>query len=420
MNTTTNTERTDNIGNDDTGQYYENLETSPNIVNAIIAINSVFALCGCVGNILAAFVLARGNKRKRHSIHHQNLFLMNLAIADIGVLVFAFPVWAIKLKLKWPFGEFLCKFLSGLAGLFHAVSLASMVAIAIVRYRTIVHSRENNWTLKGLRLIILAIWLLCFVTAALPAIFSQTFWEQKFLPRNESLTDNNTISSTKVSQMCGQNENDPFVAFDTIATFLLWYVGPLLVIFLTVIRIHVFFQKQMNDSLLSQASSRTTIESRYHKLRRALLMLAMVAASFAILLFPWNLIKLILLTKQLREIYEQIAATMLVLNSCVNPIIYYLMSVEFRLELRRQFMCVKKHMRGSLKVMRGDKANFDTTLSVSRRVESLKWNDYDNGGMSLIYETLRKNSMMGCLDKYDVKEIVVILKEQRNLKETLL
>ena len=68
----------------------------------IIAFNSLMAILGAFGNISAVIVLAFG----KHNANPLNVLLLNLAIADLGVLFISFPVWSVKIliPLAWPFG----------------------------------------------------------------------------------------------------------------------------------------------------------------------------------------------------------------------------------------------------------------------------------------------------------------------------
>ncbi|XP_066929348.1 neuropeptide Y receptor type 4-like [Clytia hemisphaerica] len=397
-----------NDGGDEAGE-------SKNMIYFFLAINCIFAFFGSVGNICAAVVLSFGKQRS----NHQNLFLLNLAIADLCVLVISFPVLAVKWLSgnNWPLGEPMCKLLSSSADFFHIVSLATIVAIAIARYHTIVHSMDAKWTLRRIRLIILFIWVFSFVAESIPSIMSYQLYEQKYKIMNETRI---------LFRVCSHDAQSTMVAVDNIVETFVWYFIPLLIILLTFLRIHFFLKEHMRQSSVHQTSS--NIQTRYKKLRKVTKMLAVVVFCFALLMLPWNIIKLLEQFTDLRieETHRKFAATFLVLNSCVNPFIYYMMSAEFRMEFKKQIIRLKLRMRESvLSVQHHSSAGSDgtqATHTIRRRIEPLDWNHDDGGsGMSIVYETLRKRSLMDGYICHDIKDVVSVLhKCNNNLEETLL
>ena len=54
----------------------------------------VIALCGVIGNILVAIVIRRLGKKKKPA----DLYVQNLAIADLGTLLLTFPLVVIREK----------------------------------------------------------------------------------------------------------------------------------------------------------------------------------------------------------------------------------------------------------------------------------------------------------------------------------
>ena len=81
-------------------------------------------------------------------------------------------------------------------------------------------------------------------------------------------------------------------------------------------------------------------------IRKALRMLAPVVIVFAILMLPWNIIRLVSYFTEYHliddiQIYIVISGTMLVANSVSNPFIYYIKSREFRLEFQKQYWLIK-------------------------------------------------------------------------------
>ena len=386
----------------------------------IIAFNGLIAVLGSFGNISAVIVLAFG----KHNTNPRNVLLLNLAIADLGVLLISFPVWAVKIliPLAWPFGKAMCKVLSASIDLFHVVSLATIVVIAIVRYLTIVHSIERrNWATKNIKLVVLFIWIFCFCTAAIPQMVSQTFFEQKYIV-------DRATNATASMHFCIDMELGQFNKVETFIGVFVWYLIPLLVTFVTFIRIHMFLNKHAQQIEIQQSVSKTNMHAKirsYHKVSK---MLGAVVISFAVLMLPWNAIKVLklLLDIKIKPVYGYLAGTLLILNSCLNPFIYYMMALEFRTEFKRKILTFK--MRICKTLLRCHKK---TTRSNDRRstqnllfvCASPQKNGGESNGAAVMSRDKyqRKKSMMEGNMKHNINDVVSTLeRECSKLEETFI
>ena len=101
-----------------------------------LTIQVVLAFTRLVGNVLVCLVITLQPKMKTVV----NCLIRNLAIADICILVFSFPVGVIReqAKYRWPLGEFACRGVHPMVDMFYGVSVWSIVIIAIDRYKAIV------------------------------------------------------------------------------------------------------------------------------------------------------------------------------------------------------------------------------------------------------------------------------------------
>lgn len=129
-----------------------------------LTIQVVLAFTGLVGNVLVCLVITLQPKMKTVV----NCLIRNLAIADICILVFSFPVGVIReqAKYRWPLGEFACRGVHPMVDMFYGVSVWSIVIIAIDRYKAIVWVARPNKkrALKAARWTVAFIWLIsCFV-----------------------------------------------------------------------------------------------------------------------------------------------------------------------------------------------------------------------------------------------------------------
>ncbi len=81
---------------------------------------SLMVVLGGIGNILVMLVVIRNKHQYKNTT---NLFILNLAAADLLFLVFCVPFHAVIYTVQhgWPFGQFMCKFV-------HLVQYSSMIA----------------------------------------------------------------------------------------------------------------------------------------------------------------------------------------------------------------------------------------------------------------------------------------------------
>lgn len=105
-----------------------------------ITLQVIVTLFGVFGNLMVVFVFGKFVKKKTSA----DFYLQNLAIADLGMLLFVFPLLVIRMELptRWPFGRFSCLYLSSLPEAFYGASVWCITVIAIERYRKIVFLRK--------------------------------------------------------------------------------------------------------------------------------------------------------------------------------------------------------------------------------------------------------------------------------------
>jgi len=84
------------------------------------------------GNVLVVIVISKLRKKKQPT----DFYVQKLAIADLGILTFAFSLGVIKEKapFNWVFGEFACRYLYAAPEMFHGASVWFIAIIAMERY----------------------------------------------------------------------------------------------------------------------------------------------------------------------------------------------------------------------------------------------------------------------------------------------
>ncbi|XP_042198488.1 galanin receptor type 2 [Callorhinchus milii] len=100
------------------------------------ALFSLILALGTAGNVLvvAALLRQRHRHRHRHSPSTTELFILNLALADLGFLLCCVPFQATIYTLRtWLFGSFLCKAVHFIIFLSMYSSVYTLTAVSVDR-----------------------------------------------------------------------------------------------------------------------------------------------------------------------------------------------------------------------------------------------------------------------------------------------
>ena len=301
----------------------------------------VIALCGVTGNILVIIVIRRLGKKKKPA----DFYVQNLAIADLGTLLLTFPLATIKEKadFKWLLGEFTCLYLYPVPEIFYGSSVWFIAVIAIERYRKIVTMNitgqsKHKTFLTTAKIVAACVWIMSFLTFCLPLYFVVKYSE---FP-NEGKT-------------CGPVWLPWVLARVYIGLMILFsYIFPLAIISFTYLAISreinqssmfIKAMKQIHDPVAKnrQCCSLTNIKSlRLKQNRRAKKILTPLVLVFAVTMLPLNLFRLayVISPTFAEEYLENVMYAVLVfviLNSSANPVIYVLVSADFRKGIKNLF-----------------------------------------------------------------------------------
>lgn len=405
--------------------------SNPKIRLALYILMGIVALIGIIGNVCVCVIVIRG--KKMYTI--ANLFLMNLAVADIFVLIICYPLTIIRSEMNWPFGELLCKILPSISDSFYGVSMGCITAIAIYRYRMILHSMTTHMSFKHAKITLIIIWILalcvisvplCWVlqlkTAKIPILLqgsnsalslNQTENLRNFTNTREehyNVTTNGTIpvNVQKYKTISKCLSMWPTAKFREIYQIVqvTWYILPLSVILFTYLRIRTYLKKTLLYEWTHTGDNKTVqigLSARVIGIKRALTLLAPVVVTFAILMFPWNLLRFLSLVMDISKIryihsYLEIAGAMMIANSCSNPFIYYIMSKDFRDEFRRQFRLVTRCYKLSRSDGQLNRSSIKTS-SFKTKMETIANEDSQE-----YKESEKSDGFNRSYDKYSVKE----------------
>ncbi|XP_029416807.1 neuropeptide FF receptor 1 [Nannospalax galili] len=140
-----------------TFSYYQH--SFPVAAMFIVAYSLIFFLC-MVGNALVCFIVLKN----RHMRTVTNMFILNLAVSDLLVGIFCMPTTLVdNLITGWPFDNATCKMSGLVQGMSVSASVFTLVAIAVERFRCIVHPFREKLTLRKALLTIAVIWALALL-----------------------------------------------------------------------------------------------------------------------------------------------------------------------------------------------------------------------------------------------------------------
>ncbi|NXM23545.1 GALR2 protein, partial [Oxyruncus cristatus] len=279
---------------------------------------SLIFLVGTVGNGLVLAVLLRNGQVNYTTT---NLFILNLAVADLCFIICCVPFQATIYTLDgWLFGAFACKAVHFLIYLTMYASSFTLAAVSIDRYLAIrypLKSRDLR-TSQNAGVAIAAIWSLSLLFAG-PYLSYYQIIHYHGVP------------------ICVPIWEDQRRKVLDILTFVFGYLLPVIVVSLAYIRTVKFLWTSVDP--IERIS-----ESRKAK-RKVTKMIVAVAILFCLCWLPHHLVILCFWFGHFpfnRATYAcRLASHCLsYTNSCLNPIVYALISKHFRNRFKQVFTCL--------------------------------------------------------------------------------
>lgn len=332
---------------------------------------ALLTLFGVVGNVLVVVVTTK-RKAFKSSL---DLFIKNLAVADLGFLLLVSPPGFLRTAMpgRWPLGEFICLYIYPSVDIFHGASVWIIAAIAVERYRNIVgmaRIRRESQTKRSAKILMIGVWVFSFLLFCVPVYAAIVFLR---------LDSRTTICSVRWSS--GQQDNLVGTNIYLLFMVLFTYAIPLSVVTWTYVAISRQLRRSntfirgikgiitrknaknitqidnclqnfrndsnmtsalaggfQNHSLISPADSHRLAQNK-----RAKNILTPVAVLFAISMLPISLLRIVLIFWKaiINENYYNIVFFLSVVftaaNSSLNPLVYSVVSREFRNALKSLF-----------------------------------------------------------------------------------
>ncbi|XP_075036303.1 chemerin-like receptor 2 [Mixophyes fleayi] len=309
-----------------TYEYYDLEETQHDAVQphalhvASIVIYSLAFLLGVPGNVMVIWFT--GFKWEKTV---STLWFLNLAIADlIFVLFLPLHITYVATDFHWPFGKLLCKVNSFIAILNMFASVFFLTVICLDRYMFLgwPNFAQRHRTLKKSGIISGIVWISATCIAS-PALYFR-----------------DTTEITKFVTICFNNfhENDHAIILKThmaltLIRFFIGYLFPLL----TMIICYTILSIRMKTRNI-QANS------------KFFWMVLAIVVAFFLCWTPYHILSLVELKVHDNDAYTEwlrigmpISTSLAFINSCINPILYVLISKVFRTHLGASVAEIFKH-----------------------------------------------------------------------------
>ncbi|XP_062956587.1 somatostatin receptor type 5 [Cynocephalus volans] len=272
---------------------------------------------GLGGNALVIYVVLRHAKMKTVT----NIYILNLAVADV-LLLLGLPFLATQNAVSyWPFGVFLCRLVMTLDGINQFTSIFCLTVMSVDRYLAVVHPlRSARWRRPRVaKLASAAVWAFSLLMSLPLLVFAdvQEGW------------DTCNLSWPEPVGLWGA----VFISY----TSVLGFFGPLLVICLCYLLIVV----KVRASGVRVGSSR-----RRRSERKATRMVVVVVLVFVGCWLPFFIVNIVNLAFTLPEEPASAGLYFFVVilsyaNSCANPVLYGFLSDNFRQSFRK-VLCLRK------------------------------------------------------------------------------
>ncbi|XP_033023784.1 somatostatin receptor type 5 [Lacerta agilis] len=272
---------------------------------------------GLSGNTLVIYVVLRYAKMKTVT----NIYILNLAIADV-LFMLGLPFLATQNAISyWPFGTFMCRLVTAFDGINQFTSIFCLTVMSLDRYLAVVHPiKSTKWRHpRFARLISLAVWTFSFLVVLPMIIFADV--QETFDTCNMSWPDPVQIWS----------------AVFIIYTSVLGFFGPLLVICLCYLLIII----KVKSSGIRVGSTRRRRSER--KVTRMVVIIVVVFVFCWLPFYILNIINLIFILPE-EPVLVGIFCFVVVLsyaNSCANPILYGFLSDNFKQSFQK-VLCLRK------------------------------------------------------------------------------
>ncbi|XP_014253740.1 neuromedin-K receptor-like isoform X2 [Cimex lectularius] len=328
-----------------------------------VPVSLIVFLSFCYGSISVAAVVGNGlviwvivTSRRMRNV--TNYYIANLALADIAIGLFAIPFeFQAALLQKWLLPAFMCAFCPFVKSLSISVSVLTLSAIALDRYKAILHPLKARVSRLQFKMVITFIWIIGGIMGA-PFMYALRVVDKDGQP----FCDNVNIS-------------EEVWFWYHVALFLLQYLIPLIVI--------SFAYTRMSLSLWGATAPGNAQSERDANIMRnkkkVIKMLVIVVVLFGLCWLPLQTYKVLQGITDINDYrfinifffgFDWLAMS----NSCCNPFIYAIYNEKFKREfqVRLRAPCIKKQSSQHTDPLTRELSGFESTRFDWKRTSTMK------------------------------------------------
>ncbi|XP_078689110.1 somatostatin receptor type 5-like [Branchiostoma floridae x Branchiostoma belcheri] len=287
---------------------------------------SIIFVVGLFGNLVVITVILKYHKMRSVA----NMYILNLAIADLCLLC-VLPFLTTNVFLGyWPFGGVMCKVVVGASNLNGFASFLFLMTLSIDRYHAMVHPLKSRKyrTIRRCKWACFAVWTGGLLMDLPYIIFANTEEQQQKL------------------QCILDWPNQYLDQLATVFSFVIGFAIPVTVIIVCYWAILVCLRRSDQPCLRGTTSSQTQASRR-----RLTVLVLVVVIVFVVCWLPYHLFaisrllidpEVIFSDPKTANIVQNVALSFNVLafaNSCVNPILYSFLGKNFRQSFKQLFCC---------------------------------------------------------------------------------
>ncbi|XP_067660979.1 tachykinin-like peptides receptor 99D [Haliotis asinina] len=296
----------------------EAYDVPPGLIFLLAFLYGSISLLAVIGNGLVILVIVRN--RRMHTV--TNIFIANLAVADVIIGLFSIPFqFQAALLQRWVLANFMCSLAPFVQIISVNVSIITLSVIAVDRYIAVLHPFKAGCSKRSAAIIITAIWWFAILSGLPCALFYKV--------------DKDTCQFDFPRQL----KNFPF--YYNLYIILVQYMMPLLVISVCYFRIGCYIW-----GARAPGNTNPTEDVRSRNKRKVVKMLIIVVCLFVLCWLPLQTYNLLAITYPIINEYRYIniiwfcSNWFAMSNSCYNPFIYGLLNEKFKREFRILFsMC---------------------------------------------------------------------------------
>ncbi|XP_029156860.1 neuropeptide SIFamide receptor-like [Nylanderia fulva] len=287
----------------------------------------VVFVVGLIGNSFVIAVVYRSPRMRTVT----NFFIVNLAVADVLVIVFCLPATLMSnIFVPWILGWFMCKTVAYVQGVSVAASVYSLVAVSLDRFLAIWWPLKCQITKRRARMMIVVIWFIA-LTMTSPWLL---FFDLVSIYEDEPDL-----------RLCVETWPHPEdgTLFFLIGNLILCYVLPMILISLCYILIWIkVWRRHIPTDTKDAQMERLQQKSKVKVVKMLVVVVILFVLSWLPLYVIFAVIKLggdiVEGEDEILPIATPIAQWLGASNSCINPILY----AFFNKKYRRGFIAILK------------------------------------------------------------------------------